>query len=65
MAVTSNCQNKDLAFDFLASTFGGSTELYDNILSCELLQHGHRQEILMHMQHRMISLVETLYLLRL
>ncbi len=33
-AVTANCQNKDLAFDFLASTFGGSTELYDNILSC-------------------------------
>ena len=31
-AVTSNCQNTDLAFDFLASTFAGSTELYDNIL---------------------------------
>lgn len=32
-AVTSNCQNTELAFDFLASTFAGSTELYDNILS--------------------------------
>lgn len=31
-AVTSNCQNTALAFDFLASTFAGSTELYDNIL---------------------------------
>lgn len=33
-AVTANCKNKDLAYDFLASTFAGSTELYDNILSC-------------------------------
>lgn len=33
-AVTANCQNTELAFDFLASTFAGSTELYDNILSC-------------------------------
>ncbi|WP_099469237.1 ABC transporter substrate-binding protein [Konateibacter massiliensis] len=32
-AVTSNCKNVDLATDFLGSTFGGSTELYDNILS--------------------------------
>jgi lactose/L-arabinose transport system substrate-binding protein len=32
-AVTSNCQNTELAFDFLATTFAGSTELYDNILS--------------------------------
>lgn len=31
-AVTSNCQNTELAFDFLASTFAGSAELYDNIL---------------------------------
>ncbi|MBQ6806972.1 MAG: extracellular solute-binding protein [Lachnospiraceae bacterium] len=31
-AVTSNCKNTELAFDFLASTFAGSTELYDNIL---------------------------------
>jgi len=31
-AVTANCQNTALAFDFLASTFAGSTELYDNIL---------------------------------
>ena len=31
-AVTANCQNQELAFDFLASTFAGSTELYDNIL---------------------------------
>ena len=33
-AVTSNCTNVELATDFLASTFGGSTEFYDNILSC-------------------------------
>ena len=32
-AVTSNCQDTALAFDFLASTFAGSTELYDNILA--------------------------------
>ncbi|MBD5444026.1 MAG: extracellular solute-binding protein [Lachnospiraceae bacterium] len=32
-AVSANCQNTELAFDFLASTFAGSTELYDNILS--------------------------------
>ncbi|MCM1257819.1 MAG: extracellular solute-binding protein [Roseburia sp.] len=32
-AVTSNCQDTELAFDFLASTFAGSTELYDNIIS--------------------------------
>lgn len=31
-AVTTNCQNQELACDFLASTFAGSTELYDNIL---------------------------------
>ncbi|MCM1123647.1 MAG: carbohydrate ABC transporter substrate-binding protein, partial [Eubacterium sp.] len=31
-AVTTNCQNQELAADFLASTFAGSTELYDNIL---------------------------------
>ena len=31
-AVSANCQNTELAFDFLASTFAGSTELYDNIL---------------------------------
>ncbi|MCI8666757.1 MAG: carbohydrate ABC transporter substrate-binding protein [Dorea sp.] len=30
--VTSNCQNTDLAFDFLAKTFAGSEELYANIL---------------------------------
>lgn len=36
-AVTSNCQNTDLAFDFLKSTFAGSTELYDNIISCGAL----------------------------
>ena len=30
--VTSNCQNKDLAFDFLAKTFGSSTDFYDTIL---------------------------------
>lgn len=32
-AVSSNCKNKDLAIDFLSKTFGGSTELYDTILS--------------------------------
>lgn len=32
-AVTSNCKNIDLATDFLGKTFGGSTELYDEILS--------------------------------
>jgi lactose/L-arabinose transport system substrate-binding protein len=31
-AVTSNCKNVELAADFLGSTFGGSTELYDQIL---------------------------------
>lgn len=31
-AVSANCQNQALAADFLASTFAGSTELYDNIL---------------------------------
>ena len=31
-AITSNCQNVDLAKDFLASTFAGSVELYENII---------------------------------
>lgn len=31
-AISSNCQNVDLAVDFLKSTFGGSTELYDDII---------------------------------
>lgn len=31
-AVTSTCQNKELAYDFLASTFAGSVELYETIL---------------------------------
>ena len=31
-AVTTNCKDQALAVDFLASTFAGSTELYDNIL---------------------------------
>lgn len=30
--VSSNCKNKDLAFDFLKTTLGSSVELYDNIL---------------------------------
>jgi lactose/L-arabinose transport system substrate-binding protein len=30
--ITSNCQNVDLAVDFLAKTFAGSVELYENIL---------------------------------
>ena len=33
-AISGNCGNVELAEDFLASTFAGSTELYDNILSC-------------------------------
>ncbi|WP_461822762.1 ABC transporter substrate-binding protein [Blautia stercoris] len=31
-AVSSNCKNTDLAFDFLKSTFAGSVELYDDLL---------------------------------
>lgn len=31
-AVMSNCQNTELAFDFLASTFAGSVEFYETIL---------------------------------
>lgn len=31
-AITANCQNVELAADFLGSTFGGSKELYDIIL---------------------------------
>lgn len=31
-AVSSNCKNVDLAVDFLKTTFGGSVELYDNLL---------------------------------
>lgn len=30
--ITSNCKNKDLAIDFLKSTFAGSVKLYENIL---------------------------------
>lgn len=30
-AVTSNCKKPDVAVDFLKSTFGGSTELYDDL----------------------------------
>ena len=30
--ITKNCKNKDLAIDFLKSTFASSVELYDNIL---------------------------------
>ena len=30
--ITANCKNKDLAIDFLKSTFAGSTEFYDNVL---------------------------------
>jgi len=32
-AVTTNCKNLDLAADFFAKTFGGSTELYDAVAS--------------------------------
>ena len=31
-AVSSNCKNVDLAYDFLKSTFGASVELYDDLL---------------------------------
>ena len=31
-AVSSNCKNTDLAFDFIKTTFGGSVELYDDLL---------------------------------
>lgn len=31
-AVSSNCENTDLAFDFLKSTFGADIELYDDLL---------------------------------
>ena len=30
--ITKNCKNKDLAIDFLKSTFAGSVKLYENIL---------------------------------
>ena len=32
-AISSNCQNVDLAVDFLNSTFAGSNEFYDDIIS--------------------------------
>ena len=32
-AITSNCQKVDLAVDFMNSTFAGSTELYDDVIS--------------------------------
>lgn len=31
--VTSNCKNQELAKDFFKSTFAGSTELYDDLIS--------------------------------
>lgn len=31
-AISSNCKNVDLAFDFMKSTFAGSVELYDDLL---------------------------------
>lgn len=31
--ITSNCKNKEQAFDFFKSTFAGSTEFYDDIIS--------------------------------
>lgn len=36
-AVTANCKNPELAFDFLANTFAGSVELYETIISCGAL----------------------------
>lgn len=32
-AVTSNCKKPDVAVDFLKSTFGGSTEFYDDLIA--------------------------------
>ena len=32
-AISSNCQKQDLAIDFMKSTFAGSTDLYDDIIS--------------------------------
>lgn len=32
-AVSSNCKNTDLAYDFLKTTFGGSVELYDDLVT--------------------------------
>ena len=32
-AVTSNCKKPDVAVDFMKSTFGGSTELYDDLIA--------------------------------
>ena len=40
--VTSNCQNVELAEDFLASTFGSSTEFYDTILLIFRSSQKHR-----------------------
>lgn len=31
-AISSTCSNKEIAIDFMASTFAGSKELYDDIL---------------------------------
>jgi lactose/L-arabinose transport system substrate-binding protein len=36
-AISSNCEKQDLAIDFLNSTFAGSTELYDEIISAGAL----------------------------
>lgn len=36
-AVTSNCKKPDVAVDFLKSTFGGSTELYDDLIAKDAL----------------------------
>ena len=36
-AVTANCADVDLAADFFAKTFGGSTELYDSVASAGVL----------------------------
>ena len=32
-AISSNCQKQDLSIDFMKSTFAGSTDLYDDIIS--------------------------------
>lgn len=35
--ITSNCKNPELAMDFLASTFGGSVELYETVIGAGVL----------------------------
>lgn len=61
-AITSNCKNTELAEDFLATTFAGSTELYDTILpSSGAIAPGFRQvKVMFTMSHRN-SLADRLF----